>query len=152
MGTDRIVCVDNNLGSSTSMLLDTLSNMTTQELGNITWLVINQNKGLDADELVGIMVLLINLERLSLNSDDLWYLHPDTFNVQTRLQSISLHNNAINCLDGVFDHLITHDILKRVRLTENELLMDENGWNAEYRYRGDAQMQELLTLVNSNLC
>jgi len=57
------------------MLLGALQNMTSFELGNITWLVINQNKGLDADELVDIMALLINLERLSLNSDDLWYVY-----------------------------------------------------------------------------
>jgi len=149
---DRIVCVDKNLGSSTTGILSALQGMTQEALGKITWLVINQNQGLNADDLVGIMSLLINLERLSLNSDDLWYLHPDTFNVQTKLRSISLHNNAINCLDGVFDHLIDHDILQRVRLTENELLMSENGWNAEYRYRGDAEMEQLKTLINNNLC
>ena len=70
---DRIVCIDKNLGSSTSMLLETLTAMSAQQIGNITWLVINQNQGLNADHLVSIMALLVNLERLSLNSDDLWY-------------------------------------------------------------------------------
>ena len=69
---DRIECVNNNLGSSTSGLLSTLQGMNSYQLGNITWLIINQNEGLNADDLVEIMSLLVNLERLSLNSDDLW--------------------------------------------------------------------------------
>ena len=53
-----------------------------------------------------ILGRLYNLERLSLNSNAMWQLHPDTFNFNTKLSSISLHNNAITCLDGVFDNLI----------------------------------------------
>ena len=52
------------------------------------------------------MLKLYNLERLSLNSNAMWQLHPDTFNFNTKLSSISLHNNALTCLDGVFDNLI----------------------------------------------
>ena len=68
----RISCVDKNLGSSTAGLLETLQAMNATELGQFEWLIINQNEGLDADQLVDIMALLINLERLSLNSDSLW--------------------------------------------------------------------------------
>lgn len=46
--------------------------MTIEQQANITWLAINQNEGLNAEDLVDIMALLINLERLSLNSDALW--------------------------------------------------------------------------------
>ena len=47
--------------------------MTIEQQANITWLAINQNEGLNAEDLVDIMALLINLERLSLNSDALWW-------------------------------------------------------------------------------
>ena len=52
------------------------------------------------------MAKLVNLERLSLNSNALWKLNSDTFTFNAKLKSVSLHNNAISCLDGVFDNLI----------------------------------------------
>ena len=58
------------------MLLETLQNMTSTELGEIKWLVINQNDGINEADLVGIMALLVNLERLSLNSNNMWYVNP----------------------------------------------------------------------------
>ena len=70
----RIECIDTNFGTSTTMLLETLQNMTSTELGEIKWLVINQNDGINEDDLVGIMALLVNLERLSLNSNNMWYV------------------------------------------------------------------------------
>ena len=56
------------------MLLDSMQNMTAAELGDIKWLVINQNDGINKDDLVSIMALLVNLERLSLNSNNMWYV------------------------------------------------------------------------------
>ena len=56
------------------MLLESMQNMTASELGDIKWLVINQNDGINKDDLVSIMALLINLERLSLNSNNMWYV------------------------------------------------------------------------------
>ena len=68
----RIECIDTNFGTSTNGLLETLQNMTSTELGDVKWLVINQNDGINSDDLVGIMALLVNLERLSLNSNNMW--------------------------------------------------------------------------------
>ena len=56
------------------MLLESMQNMTASELGDIKWLVINQNDGINKDDLVSIMALLVNLERLSLNSNNMWYV------------------------------------------------------------------------------
>ena len=56
------------------MLLESMQNMTAAELGDIKWLVINQNDGINKDDLVSIMALLVNLERLSLNSNNMWYV------------------------------------------------------------------------------
>ena len=76
------------------------------DLNAIQWLSINQNPGISADNLNAIMAKLVNLERLSLNSNALWKLNSDTFTFNAKLKSVSLHNNAISCLDGVFDNLI----------------------------------------------
>ena len=76
------------------------------DLNAIQWLSINQNPGISADNLNAIMAKLVNLERLSLNSNNLWKLNSDTFTFNAKLKSVSLHNNAISCLDGVFDNLI----------------------------------------------
>ena len=67
-----ITCNDNNLATSTTLLLTTLQNMTVEELEKIEWLNLIQNAGIDADELVEIMKKLYNIERLSLNSNSLW--------------------------------------------------------------------------------
>ena len=58
------------------------------------------------DDLKEILSKLVNLERLSLNSNGFWKLPRDMFLYNTKLKSISLHNNALACLDGVFDDLI----------------------------------------------
>ena len=137
------------------------------DLNAIQWLSINQNPGISADNLNAIMAKLVNLERLSLNSNNLWKLNSDTFTFNAKLKSVSLHNNAISCLDGVFDNLIDNvstcisilmrpltisvkNVLKRLRLTQNTNIND--GWNAEYRYRTAADLAQFKTLVNSNLC
>ena len=70
-------------------------------------------KHLEASALVPIMAKLLELERLSLNSNSFWELHQDTFNYNAKLASISLHNNALQCLDGVFDTLISNVSLVR---------------------------------------
>jgi len=147
---DAIQCVANHMDTSTDLLNSALDAMNLTELGGITWLSINQNVGINPDDLVPIMAKLYNLERLSLNSNAMWQLHPDTFNFNTKLSSISLHNNALTCLDSVFDNLIEKQILKRVRLTQNLKLTDE--WAAEYRYRGDDEMQAFKALIDANLC
>jgi len=46
--------------------------------------------------------------------------------------------------------LIEKQILKRVRLTQNLKLSDE--WAAEYRYRGDDEIQQFKALIDANLC
>ena len=138
------------MATSTSLLMSSLDSMTNEELLAVKWLVIDQNTGIDSDALVPIMAKLLNLERLSLNSNGLWTLHPDTFNLNTKLASISLHNNALQCLDGVFDNLIEKDILQRIRLTQNVILNSD--WSAEYRYRGAEEMQQFKALIDANLC
>ena len=147
---DKIKCVANNMATSTSLLMSSLDSMTNEELLAVKWLIIDQNTGIDSDALVPIMAKLLNLERLSLNSNGLWTLHPDTFNLNTKLASISLHNNALQCLDGVFDNLIEKDILQRIRLTQNVILNSD--WSAEYRYRGAEEMQQFKALIDANLC
>ena len=122
-------------------------------------------KHFKASALVPIMAKLLELERLSLNSNSFWELHQDTFNYNTKLASISLHNNALQCLDGVFDSLISNvsflmwanpwriifqNILQRIRLTQNMILSDT--WNAEYRYRGNTQMAQFKALIDANPC
>ena len=147
---DKIKCVANNMATSTSLLMSSLDAMTNDELLAVKWLIIDQNTGIDSDALVPIMAKLLNLERLSLNSNGLWTLHPDTFNLNTKLASISLHNNALQCLDGVFDNLIEKDILQRIRLTQNVILNSD--WSTEYRYRGADEMQQFKALIDANLC
>ena len=86
----------------------TLEAMDIEELGEVKWLSIQQNSGINSDTLVPVLAKLHNLERLSMNSNGMWKLHPDTFLFNTKLHSISLHNNALACLDGVFDDLINN--------------------------------------------
>merc|ERR1712176_245925 len=59
---DSIHCVANNLDTSTDLLQSTLDSMNLTELGSITWLSINQNVGINPDDLVPIMGRLYNLE------------------------------------------------------------------------------------------
>jgi hypothetical protein len=148
--TDTIKCVANNLDTSTDLLMTTLNGMTNEELLAIKWLTINPNAVIPASSLVPIMAKLLELERLSLNSNSFWELHQDTFNYNTKLPSISLHNNALQCLDGVFDNLIEKDILQRIRLTQNVILNSD--WSSEYRYRGAEEMQQFKDLIDANLC
>jgi len=147
---DKIECIDTNFGTSTSMLLDTMQNMTASELGNIKWLVINQNDGINKDDLVSIMALLVNLERLSLNSNNMWELDADTFNVHTMLKSISLHNNNFLCLNGALDTLIDMNILERLRLTGNTEIIDNKG--GDLRYRGHAELVQFKAISDQLVC
>jgi hypothetical protein len=165
----RIECIDTNFGTSTSMLLESMQNMTASELGDIKWLVINQNDGINKDDLVSIMALLVNLERLSLNSNNMWYvscsrknlsisifliisreLDADTFNVHTILKSISLHNNNFLCLNGALDTLIDMNILQRLRLTGNSEIIDNK--SGELRYRGHDELLQFKAISDQLVC
>ena len=84
----------------------TLSGMDYHILDEVKWLSITNNEGMNADDLKIILEQLPNLERLSLNSNGFWKLPRDMFQFNSKLKSISLHNNALTCLDGVFDDLI----------------------------------------------
>ena len=149
------------------MLLESMQNMTASELGDIKWLVINQNDGIDKDDLVSIMALLVNLERLSLNSNNMWYvssssgktpyfklfcreLDADTFNVHTVLKSISLHNNNFLCLNGALDTLIDMNILQRLRLTGNSEIIDNK--LGELRYRGHDELMQFKHISDQLVC
>ena len=152
------------------MLLESMQNMTAAELGDIKWLVINQNDGINKDDLVSIMALLVNLERLSLNSNNMWYvsssrknsfkhsfkqissreLDADTFNVHTMLKSISLHNNNFLCLNGALDTLIDMNILQRLRLTGNSEIIDNQGGGL--RYRGHDELLQFKTIADNLVC
>ena len=51
------------------------------------------------------------------------------------------------------DRGMTHfiqKILKRIRLTQNMKLSSD--WAAEYRYRGDDEIQQFKALIDANLC
>jgi len=100
-----------------------------------------------ADDLKEILSQLPNLERLSLNSNNFWKLPRDMFAFNHNLKSISLHNNALTCLDGVFDRLIDEGILDRIRVTGNA-----NGWEQDLRFRGADGMQQFKLLINDKLC
>jgi len=147
---DKIECIDTNFGTSTSMLLESMQNMTASELGDIKWLVINQNDGINKDDLVSIMALLVNLERLSLNSNNMWELDADTFNVHTVLKSISLHNNNFLCLNGALDTLIDMNILQRLRLTGNSEIIDNKF--GELRYRGHDELMQFKDISDQLVC
>ena len=98
------------------------------------------------------MERFVNVERVSLNANNLWTLNRQTFKYNFSLRSISLHNNALLCMGGVFDDLINNGILQRIRLTQNDaLLLSEanGGLGADNRYRGQTQLTEFLNKVNT---
>ena len=83
------------------MLLESMQNMTAAELGDIKWLGINQNDGINKDDLVSIMALLVNLERLSLNSNNMWYVSSSkkysSFNKFFQGSSTRIHSTSTQC-------------------------------------------------------